>query len=74
VEDFEKHLPLIEGFHVRYMACNKIVRRWTEMVRRLNPTMIVPQHGAIYKGEQVDNFLNWLSELQCGCDRIEQLF
>lgn len=74
VENFDKHLPLIEGFHVRYMACNKIVRRWAEIVRRLNPIMIVPQHGAIYKDEQVDNFLNWISELQCGCDHMEQLF
>ena len=74
VEDFEKHLPLIEGFHVRYMASNKIVSKWVEYVRRLNPLMIAPQHGAIYKDEQVNNFLNWLSGLKCGTDYIENLF
>ena len=74
VEDFEKHIPLIEGFHIRYMASNKIVSKWVETIRRLNPLMIAPQHGAIYKDEQVDNFLNWLSGLKCGTDYIENLF
>lgn len=74
VEDFKKHIPLIEAFHKRYMASNKIVKKWVETVRRLNPLMIVPQHGAIYKDEQIDNFLNWLSNLQCGSDYIETLF
>ena len=74
VEDFNKHVPLIEGFHMRYMAANKIVKRWAESIRRLNPDMIAPQHGAIYRGEHVNNFLNWLSNLQCGIDYIEDLF
>ena len=74
VEDFEKHLPLIEGFHIRYMASNKIVSKWVETIRLLKPAMIAPQHGAIYKDEQVDNFLNWLSGLKCGTDYIENLF
>ena len=56
------------------MANNKIVRRWAETVRKLNPVMIAPQHGAVYKDEQVANFLNWISELQCGCDYIDDLF
>ena len=74
VEDFEKHLPLIEGFHIRYMASNKIVSKWVETIRLLKPAMIAPQHGAIYKDEQVNNFLNWLSGLKCGTDYIENLF
>ena len=74
IEDFQKHIPLIEGFHVRYMASNKIVSKWVETIRLLKPAMIAPQHGAIYKDEQVDNFLNWLSGLKCGTDYIENLF
>ncbi|AGT45130.1 MBL fold metallo-hydrolase [Treponema pedis] len=74
VEDFSKHIPLIEGFHVRYMASNSIARRWAETVRALNPIMIAPQHGAIYKDEQVNNFLNWISNLKCGIDYLERLF
>ncbi len=74
VEDFQKHIPLINDFHLRYMASNKVVKKWTEIVRRLNPVIIAPQHGAIYKGEQVHNFLAWLSHLQCGTDYLEKLF
>ena len=74
VGNFNDHIPLIKGFHARYMAANKIVRRWAEQVRRLNPRMLAPQHGAIYKDENVHNFLNWLSELQCGIDLIDTLF
>ena len=74
VGNFNDHISLIKGFHARYMAANKIVRRWAEQVRRLNPRMLAPQHGAIYKDENVDNFLNWLSELQCGIDLIDTLF
>ena len=58
VGDFNEHIPLIKDFHVRYMAANKIVRRWVEQVRLLNPAMLAPQHGAIYKDENVGNFLN----------------
>ena len=74
VENFNDHIPIIKGFHARYMAANRIVRRWTEQIRRLNPRMLAPQHGAIYKDENVDNFLNWLAELQCGVDLIDNLF
>ncbi len=56
------------------MASNSIARRWAETVRALNPIMIAPQHGAIYKDEQVNNFLNWISNLKCGIDYLERLF
>lgn len=74
VEDFDTHMPFIKGFHERYMASNKIVRRWTDTVRRLNPAMIAPQHGAVYKGENVGKFLDWMANLQCGVDFIDALF
>ncbi len=74
VEDFQKHLPLIEGFHIRYMACNRVVNKWASVIRALNPLMIAPQHGAIYKDEHVNNFLTWISNLKCGSDYIENLF
>ena len=74
VENFDNHIPLIKDFHARYMAANRIVRRWAEQIRRLNPRMLAPQHGAIYKDENVHKFLNWLSELQCGIDLIDNLF
>jgi flavorubredoxin len=68
VENFAKHIPLIEAFHKRYMASNIVVKKWCDRVRALNPDMIAPQHGAIYKGETVHEFLDWLSQLKCGID------
>lgn len=74
VDDFAKHVPLIEGFHKRYMASNSIVRRWCASIAKLNPDMIAPQHGAIYRGDSVRSFLSWLSDLRCGVDLSDQLF
>lgn len=70
VENFEKHIPLIEGFHTRYMASNKTARKWSERIKKINPKMIAPQHGAVYKGESVGKFLDWLSNLNCGTDLL----
>ncbi len=74
VDDFSSHVKLIEGFHRRYIASNSVARRWTEIVRRLNPDMIAPQHGAIYRGASAGAFLDWLSELRCGVDLLDQTF
>jgi len=74
VEDFDAHIPFIKGFHMRYMASNKSVRRWVDAVRRLNPAMLAPQHGAVYKDETVGKFLDWMANLQCGTDFIDTLF
>lgn len=74
VEDFREHIPLIQGFHTRYMASNSVVRKWCQLVGRLDPEMIAPQHGAIYKGKTAKEFLSWLSELRCGTDLLDQYF
>jgi flavorubredoxin len=35
--------------------------------------MIVPQHGAIFKGkEMVERFINWVENLQVGVDLLTQ--
>ena len=74
VDDFNRHIPLIEAFHTRYMASNAVTRKWCSIVSRLNPDMIAPQHGAIYRGASVKAFLDWLSNLRCGTDLADQLF
>ena len=74
VEDFESHLKLMEGFHKRYMASNKACRMWAKKVRKLNPTMIAPQHGAIFSGSNIEKFLTWFENLQCGVDLIQEFY
>ncbi|MFW7381057.1 MAG: MBL fold metallo-hydrolase [Oligoflexus sp.] len=66
VEDFDKHIPFMQGFHQRWMPSNDAKNIWVERVRRLNPSMICPQHGSIFVGEQVKNFLNWIEDLEVG--------
>lgn len=70
---FESHIRYMEGFHKRYMASNKVLRFWANMVRQLDIDMIVPQHGAILKGKEVVNrFIEWLENLQVGIDLLTQ--
>lgn len=71
VEDFQAHVSTMLGFHRRYMASNRVARLWASMVRELDPSMIVPQHGLPMQGKVVASFLDWLSELQCGIDRMD---
>jgi flavorubredoxin len=73
VEDFAAHVPSMVGFHRRYMASNKACRLWANMVREMDVDMIVPQHGRHFKGpEMVNQFLDWISDLQCGVDLLTQ--
>lgn len=74
VEDFPAHIPLITGFHTRYMASNAVVKKWCSIVSRLDPAMIAPQHGAVYRGASVKSFLDWLSALRCGTDLADQIY
>lgn len=72
VTDFKAHIPLMEGFHKRYMVSNKIMRLWAQMARQLDISMIVPQHGAPIMGAQaISDFINWIEGLTCGIDLFD---
>lgn len=72
VADMQAHIPTMRSFHQRYMCSNRILRYWVEMVREMDVEMIVPQHGAPFKGkESIEQFLTWLWDLQCGVDVID---
>lgn len=71
VEDFAAHVPHMRGFHQRYMGSNKACRLWATMVKGMDVEMIVPQHGSPFVGkEMVHQFLDWISDLQCGIDLL----
>lgn len=73
VANFDQHLPFMRGFHSRYMVSNKVCRYWVDMVRRLDPESIVPQHGAPLRGRAVvARFLDWIEGLACGVDLMTQ--
>lgn len=70
VEDFESLRPRMEGFHRRYMGSRRVARLWCDMVRTINPVMIVPQHGLPLRGQAIPDFLSWFSALECGIDLL----
>ncbi len=74
VEDFEEHATYMEAFHKRYMSSTKALRAWVRYVKKLNPKMIAPQHGAIFEGENARKFLDWLESLEVGVDVFEKEF
>ncbi len=74
VEDFEEHKKFMEGFHKRYMASGQFCKKWVETVRKYDVQIIAPQHGAIFRGENVKKFLDWLYNLKCGSDFIDELY
>ena len=65
-------LPYMEGFHKRYMNGNKACRFWAHMVRELEISMIVPQHGRALEGAAIAEFIDWIEQLQCGLDLFTQ--
>lgn len=71
VDDFDAHIPFIDGFHRRYMGSNHAIRCWLDTIADLDIDMLAPQHGPIYRGPAVRAFLDWLRELRCGIDLLE---
>lgn len=73
VDNFAAHIPKMLGFHRRYMCSRNISRLWATMVRELDIEIIVPQHGPYFRGsEKINQFLDWISELECGIDLMTQ--
>ena len=74
VESFDDHKEHLLGFHKRYMGSNKLCKAWVSQIKKLDVSMIAPQHGFVFEGEDADKFLDWLNELQCGSDLLEDLY
>lgn len=74
VEDFDSHLKIMEGFHKRYMASNKVIKKWMSKLDTLEIETIAPQHGALFNGDNIRKFLNWFSGLSCGIDIIDSIY
>lgn len=73
VENFDAHIPSMKSFHQRYMCSKKAAALWANMIRELDPEMIVPQHGQPFIGKaMVARFLDWISNLDCGIDLLTQ--
>ncbi|NOY67169.1 MAG: MBL fold metallo-hydrolase [Gammaproteobacteria bacterium] len=66
VDDFEEHIPKMKMFHQRWMPSNRAKNDWIKRVRELEIDYLAPQHGRIFKGENVTKFLDWFEALEVG--------
>lgn len=69
VEDFAAQVPKMQYFHQRWMPSNRAKKNWVARVRELDIAMMAPQHGSIFKGEAVEEFLEWFDNLDVGLAR-----
>jgi len=74
VPNFEAHIPLMDGFHRRYMSSTAALRAWVAMARGLDVDIIAPQHGALFRGQMVHQFYDWLETLECGIDNMAHVY
>lgn len=66
VTDFEEHIPKMKLFHQRWMPSNRAKQDWINRVRHLDIEYMAPQHGRIFKGAAVTQFLDWFETLDVG--------
>lgn len=66
VDDFDSHVRHMQMFHQRWMPSNTAKNAWVQRVRRLEIDMMCPQHGRIFKGDDVKRFLDWFERLEVG--------
>jgi flavorubredoxin len=48
------------------MPSNQAKRVWIDRVRSLDIQVMAPQHGRVFKGDDVKRFLDWFENLQVG--------
>jgi flavorubredoxin len=70
IDDWNAHTQAMKGFHQRYMACNRAVAGMIAQLKGRSIHAILPQHGCIFRGEEVTRFLQWLSALPVGADYL----
>ena len=75
VEDFDAHIPFMEGFHRRYIPSNTVLKNWARMIRGLDIDIIAPQHGAIFGTPELSHrFIDWAENLECGLDLMSATY
>lgn len=63
VTDFDKHIQYMEGFHRRWMPSEEAKAFWLKQVRALDIKILAPQHGALFRDDDVPRFFDWLEAL-----------
>ncbi|MFK5915373.1 MAG: MBL fold metallo-hydrolase [Woeseiaceae bacterium] len=66
VEDFDEHVNHMKLFHQRWMPSNRAKQDWIDRVRKLDIEVMAPQHGRLFRGDDVKRFLDWFEALEVG--------
>jgi len=66
VEDFDRHVEHMRFFHQRWMPSNEAKAHWIKRIRKLDIDILAPQHGRLFKGKDVQRFLDWFEQLDVG--------
>ena len=66
VDNFDEHVKKMQMFHQRWMPSNSAKNDWVKRVRKLEIEYMAPQHGRIFKGDDVKRFLDWFEALEVG--------
>ncbi|MGE0483939.1 MAG: MBL fold metallo-hydrolase [Gammaproteobacteria bacterium] len=66
VDDFAAHVSKMELFHRRWMPSNRAKNDWVARVRQLDIDIMAPQHGRLFRGDDVKRFLDWFEALEVG--------
>ena len=68
VSDFANHCQYMDGFHRRFLSCTKALRAYLARIQGLQIDAVCPQHGSIFRGDDVKRFFDWLATLEVGFD------
>jgi len=66
VENFDEHVQYMEAFHKRWMPSNRAKNDWCQRISNYDIDMLCPQHGSIFKGDDVKKFIDWFANLEVG--------
>lgn len=66
VDNFDAHTDKMRYFHQRWMPSNRAKNDWIKRVRKMDVDILAPQHGRLFKGDDVQRFLDWFEALQVG--------
>lgn len=66
VENFDDQINKMKMFHQRWMPSNRAKQDWINRVRQLDIEIMAPQHGRLFKGDDVKRFLDWFEDLEVG--------
>lgn len=66
IDNFNDQIDKMQLFHQRWMPSNRAKQDWIRRVRKLDIEIMVPQHGRVFRGENITKFLDWFEALEVG--------